>query len=64
MEPQHSIPDSSDPVYFTGVKQDFKAHRILFEKTVRLEEIISNTQADTQHIFYSQKDLNIPQDKC
>ena len=38
MEPQHSTPDFLSPVYRTGIKQDFNAHRD-FEKTAGLEEI-------------------------
>ena len=28
---QHSIPDSLNPVYYTGIKQDFNAHGIIRE---------------------------------
>ena len=62
MEPRHSTPDSSNLVYFTGVKQDFNAHRILFEKTVRLEEVQLATHRLTLNIFaIPKKYLNILQ---
>ena len=38
MEPQHSIPDSLNPVHRTGIKQDFNAHKD-FKKNAGLEEI-------------------------
>ena len=46
MEPQHSIPDTLNPVHRTGIKQDFNAHRD-FKKTVGLEEIQTATHSPT-----------------
>ena len=48
MEPQHSIPDSLNPVYLTGLSKT-SMHTELFEKTAKMEEVYnSNTQSDTQ----------------
>ena len=56
MEPQHSIPDFLTLVYFTGIKQDFNAHRTI-QETTKLEEILLYKQ---QHIVLYPNTLIIP----
>ena len=61
MEPQHSILDSLNPVYFAGITQDLNAHRDLFKKTARLEEVQLETHSLMLNIFIIPKKFDASQ---